>query len=131
MAFDGGFNIWIGAENFSSRAKGLARVGADVGFIQIEVSVFDLLFENFISGTIGVGRLGTDGAGDGDAHAGIGGAAGTGSGNGVGRGVSGSDFGGAFGRNWTDFRRDSDLRGVGGGPGKSCRFALVDAGGIA
>lgn len=83
MAFDGGFNVWIGTENFGGCAKGLTRIGADVGFIQIEVGVFDLFFENLVSGTIRIGGLGIRDAGDGNAYAGIGGAAGTCSGNGV------------------------------------------------
>ena len=57
VTFDGGFNVWIGAENFGSRAEGGSRIGANVGFIQIEIGVFDPLFENSVSGKIGVGRL--------------------------------------------------------------------------
>ena len=131
VAFDGGFNVWIGAKEFGGGAESFASVGANVGFIQIEVRVFDFLAEDLVSDCdpyrwarrsrqlAMVMRTLASAV-----------AAGTGCGDGVGRGVSGRDFSGAFGRNWADFRRDSDLRGVGGGPGESGSVALVNAGGI-
>src|ERR1700733_53539 len=107
MTFDSGFYVWIGTKDFGGGTKGSSRIGANVRFIQIEVRVFDLVFENLVSVAICIGRLGIHGAGDGNAHAGIGGTAGTGGGDRVCGGIAWSDLGGAFRGNWADFRRDS------------------------
>src|SRR5580704_16335991 len=115
VAFDVDANGWIGLEEVGSLGKILTSVGTNLGAVVIEVGVTHFLIEEFVAGQ---GRL--DGwrsrAGDSDANAGVGVAGSVASGNGVGGAVAGCDGGGALRGDGAHFRRDGNVRRVGGGP---------------
>jgi hypothetical protein len=45
MAFDGGLDLRMAAEEFGGFAKSLAGISADIGFVKVEVRVFHFLQE--------------------------------------------------------------------------------------
>ena len=130
VALDGDVGLRIFFEEVGIVAERLLSVRADVGLIKIEIGVFDFLGEEFIEGG-SLDRFGwRSGNVDGDARRGIRAAAGTACGDGICGGVRRSDGGGTLHRDGTDFGRDGDVIGVGGGPGELGGLTLVDGRGI-
>src|SRR5277367_441108 len=130
VAFDGGADFRMVAQELGGLSESFASIGADVGFVEIEVGVFNVSKEqctNVISH--GLWRWRGWRRSDGDADAGVSRAAGTAGGNCVGRGSGGGYFGGALGGDGADVGSDGELGGVGGRPAESCRAAPFDGGG--
>src|SRR6266849_9346391 len=97
VAFDGHAKLRIVAQELGGRGERLASVLANVGFVEIEVSVADCIIEDLVEIQL---RLGLDRrrrSADGYARGGVGGAAGTAGGDGIRRGVGRGNFGGTFG----------------------------------
>jgi len=115
MALDGDLDRGIVAEEFGGLGEGGAGIGANVGLVEVEVSVANFLEEEFVERRFGRFDYRRR-SGDGDAGAGFCGAAGATGADGIRGGAGRRDVGGALGSYGTDVGGDGNLRGVGGGP---------------
>src|SRR6266478_1201505 len=126
VAFDGHAKLRIVAQELGGRGERLAGVGANVGFVEIEVGVAHCIGEDLVVVRLILRLDRRRGSADGDARGGVRGAAGAAGGDGVGGGIGRGHFGGAFGGDGADFGSDGELRGVGGGPAQSGSAALLN-----
>src|SRR5450755_1365172 len=113
MAFDGDANLRIVAKEVSRLAERVARVGTNVGLIEIEIGVANLASEQFVKRGFagGSGRRGHR-----DSGAGVGRATGTTGRNRVGCRSGRRNFRGALRVDGADIGSDGKLRRVRGSP---------------
>jgi hypothetical protein len=129
MSFDVDANGGIRLEEIGGLGKILTSVGTNLGAVVIEVSVPHFLVEELVAGQGSLGGW-RSGAGDSDADAGVGVAASAASGDGVSGAIAGRDGGGTLRGDGANFRRDRNVRRVGGGPRKLHGITSVDGGAI-
>src|SRR5580658_7234239 len=119
MAFDGDADLRIGTQEFGGLGESVARIGANVGLIEIKVSVFHVLLEKFAHTLVGRGSNSGSPRANRDARGGRGGAARTSGSDGVSCGAGGVHRRRAVRGNFANARLDIRVGGVGGSQRKS------------
>ena len=87
VAFNDDFDLRIIAQEVGGLGERCARVGTDIGFIEIKVGVLHFLQKHLVEGFVARRRSSCGGRSDGDPNAGVGRAAWTAGGDGIGDGV--------------------------------------------
>src|SRR6202050_3443646 len=130
MTFDGHAHLRIVFEKFGGLGERLARVGTQIGLVEVKVSVLDVGAKELVQARIrrGPGVLCRSGM-DGDTNAGLRRAAGSSRGDLIRSGLGGLNDLRALRRNFAYARREIQIGRVSGSPGEGDVIPRVDAGG--